>query len=66
MNMDILKENEFKCDACGDICVKTWTDEEANEEADALWSKEERLGPQAVICGDCFQRGMDKHFRHRN
>lgn len=61
-----IKKNEFRCEACGEIYGKAWSDEEANKEADAIWTKEERATPQAVICDDCFQKGMNKHFRYRN
>ena len=52
-----LKENEFKCASCNEVFEKVWSDEEAMEESRILW--EDNL-PKAVICDDCFKRGMKK------
>jgi len=39
----------YTCDNCGGLFTKTWSDEEAMAEAEAL---EEGLG---IVCDDCFQ-----------
>jgi len=61
-----MKDNEYQCEACGEVYEKGWTDEEAQKEADELWNKVALQAGQSVICDDCFQTGMDKHYRHRN
>ena len=61
-----IKKDEFQCEVCEKIYKKGWSDEEANKEADALWTKEERALPQSVICDDCFQAEMNRSFRHRS
>ena len=54
-----MKNNEYKCGACGRIYKKGWSDDKANEEAKELWG--DRLGDNpAIICDDCFQKGIKK------
>jgi len=60
-----MKKDEYKCEACGEVYNKGWSDEESDKEADAIWTKEERATPQSIICDYCFQRGIKK-FRYRN
>ena len=52
-----MKRNEYKCDACGEINIKGWTDEEAEQEAKDIWGNIEN---RAIICDDCFQKGFKK------
>ena len=56
-----MKKNEYKCEACGEIYEKGWTDEEAMEEADSIWGNELGDDP-AIICDDCFQKGHQKIY----
>jgi hypothetical protein len=49
----------YTCAACGETYEKEWSDEEARDEAEAIWGAEE-LEDVVVICDDCFKRGMAK------
>ena len=55
--MDKLNKNEYKCECCGKIYEKGWSDEEALEESLALWGEldEDNL---AIVCDDCFKEFM--------
>ena len=49
-----MKDNEYKCQLCGGIFEKVWSNEEAENEMKELWGElkeEERV----VICDDCFK-----------
>ena len=45
--------NSYTCEACKETFEKGWTDEEAQAEAEELWSKE-ALKDKAIICDDCY------------
>jgi len=48
-----LKKNEFKCDRCGGIFEKGWSDEEADKEA-KQWGKLSDK-EKSTICDDCYK-----------
>ena len=61
MSIKKLKKDEFQCDACGEIFKKDWSDKEATEEAETIWGEEvAKPGNRAVVCDDCWKRGMKK------
>lgn len=48
-----MKENEYKCDQCGNIYEFGWSEEEAEKEMKENWgdiSKED----MAIVCDDCY------------
>ena len=53
-----MKTNEYKCAMCGNVYKKSWTDEEAKEEAKEIFGKhpDDWKDEQAVICDDCFKK----------
>ena len=58
--MTKLKKNEFKCEICGEVYEKAWSDEEAMEEATNIWDKKDLDSGMAIICDNCFDRGYKK------
>jgi DNA-directed RNA polymerase subunit RPC12/RpoP len=54
-----MKKNEYKCEACGKIYTKGWSDKKMEEEAKRLWSPI-LLKDTVIICDDCFKRGIVK------
>jgi hypothetical protein len=38
---------------------KGWSDEEADAEAESLWTPETMAHPQAIVCDDCFREFME-------
>lgn len=49
-----LRLGEYRCAACGDIFLSSWSDEEADAESELLFGP---LPPEerAVVCEDCFR-----------
>ena len=48
-----MESNEYKCDRCGEVFSKTWSDEDAEVEAVEIFG-EEALKDRAVVCDDCY------------
>jgi rubredoxin len=55
----VTNPNEFRCSACGQVYVKAWSDEKARAEAEMYWP-DVALEEMAVICDDCWLRGMKR------
>lgn len=60
-----MTKDEYKCAKCGKIFEKGWSDEEANQEAEELWSfwsvkDASERDDFDVICDDCFKKLMAK------
>lgn len=56
-----MNPNEFKCDECGGVFEKGWSDEEAYAE------QENNFGDMpneqmAIVCDDCFKEIMGKEI----
>lgn len=51
-----MKANEFKCEECGGVWEKGWTDEEAAEEAQNAFG----ITTGATVCDDCYNKIMYK------
>ena len=49
--------NTFKCEACGVVYTKIKSDEEAKKDSEAIFGSFEDV---AVVCDDCFKRGISK------
>jgi hypothetical protein len=45
----------YTCDNCGGSFTKTWSDEEAMAEAEALYPAEDLEEGLGIVCDDCFQ-----------
>lgn len=58
-----MKENEFKCDHCGGVFEKGWSEEEAREEA-KQWSDKEMAGGESEVCDDCYKEFMEWMSSH--
>lgn len=57
MSEETLKPNEYRCDHCGGVYEKIWSDEEAMAES------KENFGDipaddLAIICDDCYNKFM--------
>lgn len=52
-----MKDNVYKCGACGDVFESEWTPEDALAESEALFGK---LTPDErdIVCEDCFRKMM--------
>lgn len=48
----------YRCAECGGIFEKGWTDDEALQEYEAIFSASEKATPAAVVCDDCYQKIM--------
>lgn len=48
-------EGEFRCERCGGVFPKAWTDEEAAAEAKAVWGAVPAPEEAATICDDCYR-----------
>lgn len=53
-----LKLNEYKCEHCGVVYKKAWSDEEAKQEAEEIFGKhpDNWNDEQVIICDDCFTK----------
>ncbi len=53
-----IKYNEFKCDRCGGVFEKGWSDEEALLEAENNFVKpvKEWKDDIVVVCDDCYEK----------
>jgi hypothetical protein len=54
-----MEANEYQCALCHKVYEKVWSDEDADQEALALWGVEHAsAAPEvfAVICDDCFRQ----------
>lgn len=50
-----MNANEFRCEACGEVFPKAWSDEEAEAEcAENFPGLPE--SERAVVCDDCFKK----------
>lgn len=50
-----MNANEFRCEACGEVFPKAWTDEEAEAECEENFPGLPE-GERAVVCDDCFKK----------
>lgn len=52
---------EYVCDECGGTFETGWSDEEAREEAEALFPG---ASPEdmAVVCDECFKEIAERHW----
>jgi len=60
-----MKDNEYKCDACGEIYEYGWTEEEAKKESVKNWGENmdiENEETTAIICDDCYKKLMPTIF----
>ena len=50
--------DEYKCTQCGGVFTTTWSDAEANAEANLVFGKpvEKWIGGAAIVCDDCYRR----------
>lgn len=53
-------KTHYKCDSCGEVFEKGWSDEEAEKEADDLFPGL-KVEDRAVVCDDCFKRMTGDH-----
>ena len=52
-----MKDNEFKCEMCGEVYEKAWTDEEAMKECEDDFGVEmANSEDNAIVCDDCYQK----------
>ena len=49
-----LASNEYRCEDCGNVYEKGWTDEEASQESQAAFG----ITTGAVVCDDCYNKIM--------
>lgn len=49
-----LKDNEFRCEDCGNVYEKGWSDEEASKESQIAFG----ITTGAVVCDDCYNKIM--------
>jgi hypothetical protein len=49
--------NQFICGSCGETYTKAWSDEEAQAEAERVFSEDE-LRQTTVICEECWQQTL--------
>lgn len=48
--------NEYRCDSCGNVYEKAWTDEEAQAEYEADFPTSSKIDTSpAVVCDDCYK-----------
>ena len=50
-----MEPNEYKCEKCGGIFEKGWSDEEAAIEYIAIYG-EAPMANVALLCEDCYQK----------
>ena len=55
---EIIKENEYKCASCDGVFEKSWSDEEAKEEAEGYFGKpvEKWKDDPVLVCDDCYNK----------
>lgn len=51
-----MTENEYRCDACGGIFEKVWTEEEAIEEHMGGPHGHVPVEQCGLVCDDCFEK----------
>ena len=57
-----MKDTEYKCDSCGNIYEKGWSDEEAEKEQLEVFGYIP-LEERAIICDDCFNRKTPQEIK---
>lgn len=50
----MMNNNEYRCEACGGVFIKGWSDEEAEEEYVTSFDDQDR----AMVCADCYKMIM--------
>ena len=56
---DIGKDGRFTCDECGGTFPKAWSDEEAEQEYDEVFTSAKAANiSRAVVCDDCYNQIM--------
>lgn len=60
-----MKKNEYRCEMCGGIFEKGWTDEEALEEYKNIFGEEATIAnDNYVVCDDCYHLVVSKLHQH--
>lgn len=49
-----MKPDEYRCELCGGVFAKAWTDEEAEAELHARFPGHETVAC-SVVCDDCYR-----------
>lgn len=52
----------FKCEKCGGVFDKGWTDEEAVHELHTTFGENEDVADCAVVCDDCYKNLARPHY----
>lgn len=53
-----MKDNEYKCDMCGGVFEKSWSDKEAAKELEDVWGGKFEPDDCGVVCDDCYKEFM--------
>ena len=53
--MEKVKENEFKCELCGNVYDKGWSDEEAKQEYFDNFD-DTNIDDCGMVCDDCYNK----------
>ncbi len=61
MEDQVLRPDEFRCEMCGRIFPKGWSEEEAAAEM-ARNFNEEPKDDDAILCDDCYKRAVGRLF----
>lgn len=56
-----LKADEFRCEMCGKVFPKGWSDQEAIEQQRRNFNEEPKED-DAIVCDDCYKLFISKVF----
>ena len=59
LTKEYLASDEYTCGMCGETFTKSWSDDDAMDEHEAMFP--DHKGPVAVICDDCFHKLFPVH-----
>lgn len=51
-----MKKNEYKCDGCGGVFEKDWSEEEALKEKEENGWGDMDISAMAQVCDDCYKK----------
>lgn len=56
-----IKDNEFRCEKCGKVFPKGWSDQEAADELRRNLSEDPKAD-DAIVCDACYREFIEKIF----
>ena len=59
-----LSPDEYRCEKCGEVFTKGWTDEESKAEQEANGWGDMEKDDLAIVCDDCYHDMTNSYAPH--